>query len=142
MIRVQSQDFDIGAELAALSHGDTTIGGVTSFVGYVRDLAGAESLSAMTLEHYPGMTEKELERSVREAEQQWHILDGLILRRVGVIAPADSIVLVAIWSLHRLDAFEACRFIMEALKSRAPFWKKESLVAGERWVDKNTAGYK
>ena len=117
-------------------------GATNVFVGTMRDFNQGDVVQQMELEHYPGMTEKELQRIASEAEQQWDILDGLIVHRVGVIAPADSIVLVAIWSVHRLAAFESCRYIMEALKSRAPFWKKETLKEGERWVDKNTAGYK
>lgn len=117
-------------------------GATNVFVGTMREFNQGDAVQQMELEHYPGMTEKELQHIAREAEQQWDILDGLIVHRVGVIAPADSIVLVAIWSIHRLAAFEACRYIMEALKSRAPFWKKETLAEGDRWVDKNTAGYK
>ena len=95
----------------------------------------------MTLEHYPGMTEKELGRIVDEAQQQWALLDVLVIHRVGDLLPNDPIVLVAVWSAHRKDAFEACRHIMEALKSRAPFWKKEQLDNAFRWVEKNTDGY-
>lgn len=95
----------------------------------------------MTLEHYPGMTEKELERIVEEARENWSLLDELIIHRVGELLPNDPIVLVAVWSAHRKDAFEACRHIMEALKSRAPFWKKEQLDSSSRWVEKNTDGY-
>jgi molybdopterin synthase catalytic subunit len=95
----------------------------------------------MTLEHYPGMTEKELERIIGEAHERWQLLDELVIHRVGELLPNEPIVLVAVWSAHRKDAFEACRHIMEALKSRAPFWKKERLDQGVRWVDKNTDGY-
>jgi len=117
-------------------------GATNAFVGTMRDFNQGDAVQQMELEHYPGMTEKELYSISNEAEQQWDILDGLIVHRVGMVAPTDSIVLVVIWSVHRLAAFEACRYIMEALKSRAPFWKKETLAEGERWVDKNTTGYK
>ena len=127
---------------ATLSGKAGQFGATSVFVGTMRDFNQGDEVSHMELEHYPGMTEKELQRIADEAAQQWQLLDGLVVHRVGTIQPADAIVLVAIWSVHRLDAFEACRYIMEALKSRAPFWKKESLTDSERWVDKNTAGYK
>lgn len=111
------------------------------FVGTMRDFNEGDEVRGMTLEHYPGMTEKELERIIAEARERWQLLDELIIHRVGDLLPNDPIVLVAIWSAHRKDAFEACRHIMEALKSRAPFWKKEQLDEGYRWVDKNTDGY-
>ena len=145
-IEIVSQAFEPYARLqdyqANLSTTARQFGATNVFVGTMRDFNQGDQVQSMVLEHYPGMTEKELALIASEAEQKWDVLDGLILHRVGEISPLDSIVLVAIWSLHRLDAFEACRYIMEALKSRAPFWKKENLVAGERWVDKNTAGYK
>ncbi|MFO7593263.1 MAG: molybdenum cofactor biosynthesis protein MoaE [Pseudomonadota bacterium] len=111
------------------------------FVGTMRDFNEGDEVRGMTLEHYPGMTEKELARIVEEARARWQLLDELILHRVGALQPNDPIVLVAVWSAHRKDAFEACRHIMEALKSRAPFWKKEQLDEGYRWVEKNTDGY-
>lgn len=111
------------------------------FVGTMRDFNEGDEVRGMTLEHYPGMTEKELERIIAEACERWQLLDELILHRVGDLLPNDPIVLVAVWSAHRKDAFEACRHIMEALKSRAPFWKKEQLDEGYRWVEKNTDGY-
>jgi len=111
------------------------------FVGTMRDFNEGDEVRSMHLEHYPGMTEKELERIVGEARERWHLLDELIIHRVGEIQPNDPIVLVAVWSAHRKDAFEACRHIMEALKSRAPFWKKEQLDEGSRWVETNTDGY-
>ena len=134
---LQLQDYEDRLSTQARQFGATNV-----FVGTMRDFNQGEVVQQMELEYYPGMTEKELLRIASEAEQQWDILDGLIIHRVGVITPDESIVLVAIWSMHRLAAFEACRYIMEALKSRAPFWKKETLKEGERWVDKNTAGYK
>ncbi|MCW8828703.1 MAG: molybdenum cofactor biosynthesis protein MoaE [Gammaproteobacteria bacterium] len=111
------------------------------FVGTMRDFNEGDEITGMTLEHYPGMTEKELANIVGEARQRWQLLEELLLHRVGDLAPNDPIVLVAVWSAHRKDAFEACRYIMEALKSRAPFWKKEQLDEGYRWVEKNTDGY-
>jgi len=135
VIKVQSQDFDIGAELAALSHGDTTIGGVTSFVGYVRDLAGDESVSAMTLEHYPGMTEKMLGDIEARAQARWPLAATLIIHRYGDLKPGDRIVLVACASAHRQASFEACNFLIDWLKTEAPFWKQERTAAGPRWVE-------
>ncbi len=111
------------------------------FVGTMRDFNEGDEVRGMSLEHYPGMTEKELSRIVDEVRSRWQLLDELIVHRVGELSPNDPIVLVAVWSAHRKDAFEACRHIMEALKSRAPFWKKEQLNEGYRWVDKNTDGY-
>ena len=111
------------------------------FVGTMRDFNEGDEVRGMYLEHYPGMTERELGRIVEEARERWQLLDELIIHRVGRLLPNDPIVLVAVWSAHRKDAFEACRHIMEALKSRAPFWKKEQLNEGYRWVDKNTDGY-
>lgn len=111
------------------------------FVGTMRDFNEGDEVRGMTLEHYPGMTEKQLGHLVEEARGRWQLLDELIIHRVGELQPNDPIVLVAVWSAHRKDAFEACRYIMEALKSRAPFWKKEQLDEGYRWVEKNTDGY-
>lgn len=116
-------------------------GASAAFVGTMRDFNDGDEVSGMTLEHYPGMTEKELGRIVEDARGRWELLDELIVHRVGALMPNDPIVLVAVWSAHRKDAFEACRYIMEALKSKAPFWKKEQLDTGYRWVDKNTDGY-
>lgn len=117
-------------------------GATSIFIGTMRDLNDGNEVEAMTLEHYPGMTEKQLEKFVSEANQQWQILDVLILHRVGSILPDQTIVLIAVWASHRGDAFDACRYIIEALKSRAPFWKKEKLTTdNERWVSNNTDGY-
>lgn len=135
------------AELAAYERdlisrfGAGQYGATTSFVGSMRDFNEGDEVSGMTLEHYPGMTEKELGRIVDEARERWSLLDELIIHRVGDMLPNDPIVLVAVWSAHRKDAFEACRHIMEALKSRVPFWKKEQLDDTFRWVEKNTDGY-
>jgi molybdopterin synthase catalytic subunit len=116
-------------------------GATAVFVGTMRDFNEGDPVCGMTLEHYPGMTERHLEQICREAQERWDLVDTLVIHRVGDLAPSDPIVLVAAWSAHRKDAFEASRFIMEDLKSRAPFWKKERLRAGERWVEKNTPGY-
>ncbi len=117
-------------------------GATSLFVGTMRDFNEGDSVMAMTLEHYPGMTEKQLQMIVDQASEQWAVLNTLIVHRVGEIQPDQPIVLVAVWSEHRGDAFDASRFIMEALKNQAPFWKKERLRSGnERWVEKNTDGY-
>ncbi len=115
-------------------------GACASFIGTMRDHNEGDAVRAMHLEHYPGMTERQLEKIIHEAEHGWPLLDALVIHRVGPLAPHDPIVLVAVWSAHRAAAFDACRFIMEALKSRAPFWKRETLLAGERWVEKSSAG--
>ena len=122
--------------LVAGQHGATA-----AFVGTMRDFNEGDAVRGMTLEHYPGMTEKFLEQISRTAAERWQVLDTLILHRVGELHPNDPIVLVAVWSAHRKDAFEASRWLMEELKSRAPFWKKEQLAEGERWVEKNTEVY-
>jgi molybdopterin synthase catalytic subunit len=134
-VRVQTADFDVARELAALRAGDARVGAVASFVGTVRDVNDAAAVSAMTLEHYPGMTEKALEAIVAEARARFDILDALVVHRVGTLQPTDQIVLVAVTSAHRGDAFDACRFVMDYLKTRAPFWKKEQTADGARWVD-------
>ncbi len=117
-----------------------SIGATAIFVGSMRDFNDDERVDAMMLEHYPGMTEKHLEAIADEARRRWELDDVLIVHRVGELKPSDPIVLVAVWSAHRAHAFESCRFIMEDLKSSAPFWKKEQAASGERWVAKNTAG--
>ena len=134
-VKVQSEDFDVGAELAAMTGGKTGIGGVTLFVGLVRDMAGGESVSAMTLEHYPGMTERQLEAIEAEARARWPLDDALIIHRYGRLEPGDRIVLVATASAHREAAFESCHFLIDWLKTRAPFWKMEATPEGERWVE-------
>jgi len=116
-------------------------GATASFIGTMRDFNEGDAVRGMTLEHYPGMTERQLRRLVEDAQRQWDLLDILLIHRVGELFPGEPIVLVAVWSAHRAAAFEACRFLMEALKSQAPFWKKETLAAGERWVARNTAGH-
>lgn len=134
-VRVQEADFDLGSELAALRAGDTRVGALASFLGLVRDLNDGASISEMTLEHYPGMTEKALEEIVAEARGRWDIYDALVIHRVGPLKPCDQIVLVAVTSAHRGEAFAACEFIMDYLKTRAPFWKREATPGGGRWVD-------
>ncbi len=116
-------------------------GATAVFVGTMRDLNEGDTVRGMTLEHYPGMTERQLEKLVAEAVARWSLDDALVVHRVGELDPADPIVLVAVWSAHRKEAFEACRHIMEELKSTVPFWKKEHLVEGVRWVEKNRPGY-
>lgn len=134
-VRVQVQDFDVSRELAALRAGDARVGAVAAFVGTVRDVSDAADIATMTLEHYPGMTERALLAIVDEAKSRWAIFDALVVHRVGELAPADQIVLVAVTSAHRGEAFVACEFIIDYLKTRAPFWKKEATPAGARWVD-------
>ena len=119
-----------------------SFGATASFVGTMRHINEGDEVVGMMLEHYPGMTEKELQKIIDDAAEQWRIIDALIVHRVGDMVPGEPIVLTAVWSMHRKDAFEAVRYLMEALKSRAPFWKKETLSSGEtRWVEKNTPGY-
>lgn len=117
------------------------VGAAATFVGTMRDFNEGDEVRGMTLEHYPGMTERELQRILDAAFARWSLLDALLLHRVGELKPQEPIVLVAVWSAHRKEAFEACRHVMEALKSSAPFWKKEQLDSGHRWVEKNTDGY-
>ena len=138
-VRVQSGDFDVGAEMAAMRQGNPKIGAIASFVGVVRDLNEGAYVAEMTLEHYPGMTEKALEKIVGEARARWDIYDALVVHRVGTLKPTDQIVLVVVASAHRGEAFQACEFLMDYLKTRAPFWKKEKTPEGARWVDARTA---
>jgi molybdopterin synthase catalytic subunit len=134
-ISVQTEAFDLAAEVAALYQANPKVGAVASFLGLVRDINEGQGVSAMTLEHYPGMTEKALARIVEDARGRWEVLDVCVIHRVGPLYPTDPIVLVAVASSHRGDAFAACEFIMDFLKTRAPFWKKEATPAGEQWVD-------
>jgi molybdopterin synthase catalytic subunit len=134
-IRVQTADFDIGAEIARLREGDRGIGAIASFIGTVRDVNDASAITGMTLEHYPGMTEAALDEIVADARGRFDIRDALVIHRVGALIPGDQIVLVAVTGAHRGAAFDACEFVMDALKTRAPFWKKERLPDGERWVE-------
>lgn len=134
-IAVQEADFDVGAELAALTRGQPAVGACASFVGYVRDRNDGAAVAAMTLEHYPGMTEKALTAIVDEARGRWDLFDVAVIHRVGRLDIGDRIVLVAVTSAHRGEAFAACEFIMDYLKTRAPFWKREETPEGARWVD-------
>ena len=135
MIRVQSEDFDIGAEVDRLTQGRTDLGAVVTFTGCVRDHAGGKQISEMTLEHYPGMTEQELARIETQARERWPLQDCLIVHRYGALKPGDRIVLVVTASPHRRAAFEAAEFLMDYLKTSAPFWKRESGPDGTQWVD-------
>lgn len=134
-VRVQAEDFDIGAEIAALTAGRTDIGALATFTGLVRELNEGAGVAAMTLEHYPGMTEKQLARMEAEARRRWPLQDCLIVHRYGPLYPGDTIVLVACAAEHRHAAFDACQFLMDYLKTDAPFWKREETRAGARWVD-------
>ncbi|MCR4332864.1 MAG: molybdopterin synthase catalytic subunit MoaE [Sulfuricaulis sp.] len=134
-VRVQQADFDIGAEIAAFRRVDPGIGAIASFIGLVRDVNDGDGVLGMTLEHYPGMTEKALEGIVAEAKSRWNIIDALVIHRVGELKPLDQIVLVVVAGAHRGAAFDACEFIMDYLKTRAPFWKKEQTARGVRWVE-------
>ena len=134
-VRVQTEDFDVGAEINAMRLSHSNIGAVVSFVGLVRDLNDRDNVLAMTLEHYPGMTEKSLESILAQAKKRWAIEDALIVHRVGELKPLDQIVLVLAISAHRKDAFSACEFMMDYLKTEAPFWKKEQTPSGERWLE-------
>lgn len=134
-VRIQTEDFDIAREIAALRGADARIGAVAAFIGLVRDVNEASAVSTLTLEHYPGMTENALSGIVDEAKSRWRVYDALVIHRVGELKPTDQIVLVIVSSAHRGDAFAACEFIMDYLKTRAPFWKKERTPAGERWVE-------
>jgi molybdopterin synthase catalytic subunit len=138
-VRVQQHDFDLGAEVAALRAGRLDVGAVASFVGTVRELNEGAGVAAMTLEHYPGMTERALEDICTQARRRWSILDALVVHRYGRLAPGDQIVLVVVTSAHRGEAFAACEFIMDYLKTQAPFWKKETTPQGERWVEAREA---
>ncbi|MFP5406634.1 MAG: molybdopterin synthase catalytic subunit MoaE [Gammaproteobacteria bacterium] len=134
-VRVQQDDFDVGAEIAALRAGNLGIGAIASFVGTVREMNEGAGVAAMTLEHYPGMTERALETICARARERWNIVDALVVHRNGPLEPGDQIVLVVVASSHRGEAFAACEFIMDYLKTEAPFWKKERTAQGERWVE-------
>jgi molybdopterin synthase catalytic subunit len=134
-VRVQTGDFDIAREIAALRGNDARIGAVAAFVGLVRDVNDGAMVSTLTLEHYPGMTEKALDGIIDQAKARWSVHDVLVIHRVGELKPTDQIVLVVVTGAHRGEAFAACEFIMDYLKTRAPFWKKEQTPDGERWVE-------
>ncbi len=134
-VRVQTEDFDLSTEIAMLRKQAPKVGAVVTFLGTVRDLNEGEHVAEMELEHYPGMTEKSLEAIVAQARARWNIFDALVIHRVGPLKPLDQIVLVAVTSAHRGEAFDACEFIIDYLKTEAPFWKKEQTPSGARWVD-------
>ncbi len=134
MIRIQEEDFDYASEVAAMSEGNLGVGGVVAFSGLVREMAGDTEINSMTLEHYPGMTEKALEKIEAEAQKRWPLENTLIIHRYGRLEPGDQIVLVAASSAHRDAAFDACRFLIDWLKTKAPFWKLEETDQGGEWV--------
>jgi molybdopterin synthase catalytic subunit len=135
MISIQNEDFDVAAELDALRRTGTGVGAIASFVGLMRDFNDGAAVSAMELEHYPGMAEKILVDLLEQARRRWDIIGARIIHRVGRLEPGDRIVLVAVASAHRADAFAACEFLVDFLKSRGPFWKREQTAGGERWVE-------
>lgn len=135
MIRVQREDFDVGAELSRLTAGRKDVGGVATFIGLVRDIAAGAAIGAMTLEHYPGMTEKKLAEVEAEAQRRWPLQATLIIHRYGRLEPGDRIVFVATASAHRQAALESCAFLIDWLKTKAPFWKLEETPAGPQWVE-------
>ena len=134
-IRIQEKDFDISTEIAMLRQGDPRVGAVVSFLGTVRDMNEGSQVKELTLEHYSGMTEKALQDILDQAKSRWDIYESLVIHRIGPLLPEDQIVLVAVTSAHRGEAFAACEFIMDYLKTAAPFWKKEDTPDGARWVD-------
>mgnify|MGYP002629384000 FL=1 len=136
---MQTEDFDVGREIATLRKGNPRIGAIASFIGVVRDMNDGDSVAQMTLEHYPGMTEKSVEDIIARAHTRWQVMDALVIHRIGTLKPLDQIVLVVVSSAHRGDAFAACEFIMDFLKTSAPFWKKEQTGSGSRWVDARAA---
>jgi len=135
LIRVQNETFNPAEEISRLSKANQSMGAVVSFIGTMRDFNDGDRVSAMTLEHYPGMTEKALQQIVQQARTQWPLDQVVVIHRVGRILPAEAIVLVAVTAAHRGEAFDACEFIIDFLKTRAPFWKKEETEKGSRWVD-------
>ena len=138
-VSIRSDDFDLGAEVAALRHGDGGVGAVAAFVGTVRDRNDGAAVQSLELEHYPGMTEAAIEAMIDEAMRRFEIRAARVVHRVGVLAPSAQIVLVAVTSAHRGQAFQACEFLMDYLKTQAPFWKKEGGAAGAHWVDARVA---
>lgn len=134
-VRVQTEDFDLNVELAQLRAGNSKVGGIVSFVGTVRDLNDGADIAGMELEHYPGMTEPSIDAIIEQARQRWPIYGALVVHRVGPLKPTEQIVLVAVTAAHRGEAFAACEFIIDYLKTEAPFWKKEQTPQGARWVD-------
>jgi molybdopterin synthase catalytic subunit len=139
VVRIQTEDFDAGREIAALRQGNRSIGAIASFIGVVRDVNDGNMVAGMTLEHYPGMTEKSIAEIIGQAKSRWSMFDALVIHRVGRLKPLDQIVLVVVTGAHRGDAFAACEFIMDYLKTRAPFWKKEQTPDGAHWVEARTS---
>ena len=138
-VSIQTADFDVAREIAALREGDRGVGAVCSFIGTVRDRNDGDAVSTMELEHYPGMTERSIERMIEGARQRFDIRAARVVHRIGLLAPLDQVVLVAVASAHRGEAFQACEFLMDYLKTQAPFWKKEQTPDGARWVDARVA---
>ncbi len=138
-VRIQTEDFDLSREMAQLRAGNAKVGAIVNFVGTVRDLNEGASVAEMELEHYPGMTEQSIQAIIDQARQRWPIYSALVIHRVGQLKPMDQIVLVAVTSPHRGEAFSACEFIIDYLKTEAPFWKKEQTPEGARWVDARTS---
>ena len=138
-VRIQTADFDLGSEVAALRAGEAGVGAVVAFLGTVRDRNDGQGVTAMELEHYPGMTERSIEAMIDEARLRFDLLSVRVIHRVGHLRPQDQIVLVLVSSVHRHQAFEACEFLMDYLKTQAPFWKKETTPEGSRWVDARVA---
>ena len=134
-VSIQTEDFDVSAEIAALRKVDARVGAVCSFLGTVRDRNNGDAVSTMELEHYPGMTEKSIEAMIDEAMARFDIFSSRVIHRVGLLQPLDQIVFVAVTSAHRGESFQACEFLMDYLKTQAPFWKKEDTANGARWVD-------
>jgi molybdopterin synthase catalytic subunit len=134
-VRVQTEDFDVAVEMAQLRAGNAKVGGIVTFVGTVRDLNDGADVAEMELEHYPGMTEQSIEAIVEQAKARWPVYGALVIHRIGPLKPSEQIVLVAVTSAHRGEAFAACEFIIDYLKTEAPFWKKELTPDGARWVD-------
>ena len=134
-VAIQTQDFDVSREVAALRSGKADVGAVCVFVGTVRDRNDGDDVSTLELEHYPGMTEKSIERMINEAQQRFEMISTKVIHRVGILNPLDQIVLVAVTSAHRGQSFQACEFLMDYLKTQAPFWKKETGPNGSHWVD-------
>jgi molybdopterin synthase catalytic subunit len=135
MVRVQHENFDVNAEIARLRAANPRIGAIACFIGVVRDLNEGDAVTSMTLEHYPGMTERAIESMIDQAQARFDIRAVRVIHRVGRLAPKDQIVLVVVTSLHRHSAFQACEFLMDYLKTQAPFWKKETTPEGAHWVD-------
>lgn len=141
MISIQTQDFDLSHEVAALRAMSGETGAIVTFTGMVRDVSSGASISQLYLEHYPGMTEKSIAAIVEEAAQRWELLGTRVIHRVGLLSATEQIVMVAVSSQHRSNAFCACEFIMDYLKTRAPFWKKEKTPDGEQWLETKTTDF-